>query len=85
VSHLYCVVLAQRSFMVLLFGLGLLLLQFTKKHPERFLSRSWHYSVAEQPQLVDSIVTGRVQPGITHPTGKPISVSTQRGFSLPGT
>jgi hypothetical protein len=40
-------------------------------------------SIAEKPQFIGAIVTGHAQLGIVHPTGRPISVSTQRGFSLP--
>ena len=39
--------------------------------------------VSEESELVSSIVTGDTQLGIVHPTGRPISVSTQRGLSLP--
>ena len=42
-----------------------------------------HYAVSKQAQLVSSIVTGDEQLGMVHPIGRPISVSTQRGFSLP--
>jgi hypothetical protein len=44
----------------------------------------WHAnSIAEKSQLIGAIVCGDVQDGIVQPMGKPISVSTQRGLSLP--
>jgi hypothetical protein len=39
--------------------------------------------VSEEAQFVGAIVTGDTQLGIVQPTGRFISVSTQRGFSLP--
>jgi hypothetical protein len=39
-------------------------------------------SVAKESQFVGAIVTGDAQLGIVQPTGSPINVSTQRGFSL---
>lgn len=42
-----------------------------------------HYSVAQQPQFIGSIITGEVQLGMVHPIGTPIRVSTHRGFSFP--
>ena len=47
------------------------------------LGRCWDNTVTEESELVRSILTGDTQLGIVHPTGRPISVSTQRGLSLP--
>ena len=58
--------------------------QLAKKKSEGSLCNGWHNAIPEESQLVGAIVTGDVQLGIVQPTGRPISVSTQRGFSLPG-
>jgi hypothetical protein len=57
--------------------------QLANKKSERSLCGGWHNAVAEESQLVGAVVTGRIQPGIVQPMGRPISVSTQRGLSLP--
>jgi len=57
--------------------------QTVEEGAEGELGSCWDDSVSEEPQLVGAIVTGDGQLGIVHPTGRPISVSTQRGFSLP--
>jgi len=39
-------------------------------------------SIPKQSEFIRSIVAGDTQLGIVHPTGSPISVSTQRGLSF---
>jgi len=53
------------------------------QHSKCSLRSGWHNSVTKESEFVGAIVTGDVQLGIVHPMGKPISVSTQRGFNLP--
>jgi hypothetical protein len=57
--------------------------QLANKKSERSLCDGWHNAIPEESQLVGAIVTGRIQLGIVQPIGRPISVSTQRGLSLP--
>ena len=57
--------------------------QLAKESSKGSLCGGRHDSVAEESQLVGAIVCGDVQLGIVQPMGKPISVSTQRGLSLP--
>jgi hypothetical protein len=67
-------------------GLGrswLVLHQLANENSEGSLCGGWHNSIAEESQLVGAIVCGDVQLGMVHPMGRPISVSTQRGLSLP--
>jgi len=61
----------------------LLLHQLANENSESSLCGGRHNSIAEQSQLIGAIVCGDVQEGIVQPMGKPISVSTQRGLSLP--
>jgi hypothetical protein len=61
----------------------LVLPQLSNENSECSLCGAWHNSVAKEPQLIGAIVCGDVQDGMVHPMGKPISVSTQRGLSLP--
>jgi hypothetical protein len=51
--------------------------------PKSSFCGCWDDSIAKESQFVGAIVTGDAQLGIVHPTGSPMSVSTQRGFSLP--
>ncbi len=57
--------------------------QLANENSEGSLCGGWHNSIAEESQLIGAIVCGDVQDGIVQPMGKPISVSTQRGLSLP--
>jgi hypothetical protein len=57
--------------------------QFLYQNSKSSLGCGWDDSVAEEAQFVGAVVTGNLQLGIVQPTGKPISVSTQRGFNLP--
>jgi hypothetical protein len=62
-------------------GLG----QLANENSEGPLCGGRHNSIAKQSQLIGAIVCGDVQDGMVQPMGKPISVSTQRGLSLPAT
>jgi hypothetical protein len=53
------------------------------QHSKSSFCGGGHDSVAEESEFVGAIVTGDAQLGIVQPTGRPISVSTQRGFSRP--
>ena len=57
--------------------------QLANENSESSLNGGHADSIAEEPQLIGAIVCGDVQDGIVQPMGKPIRVSTQRGFSLP--
>jgi hypothetical protein len=57
--------------------------EFLHQDAEGAFCGGWDDTVPEQSKLVGAIVTGDAQLGIVQPTGSPISVSTQRGFSLP--
>jgi hypothetical protein len=59
--------------------------QLANQNSEGSLCGGRHNSIAEESQLIGAIVCGDVQDGIVQPMGRPISVSTQRGLSLPAT
>lgn len=57
--------------------------QLANENSERPLCGGRHNPIAEESELIGAIVCGDVQDGMVQPMGKPIKVSTQRGFSLP--
>lgn len=57
--------------------------EFGREDPEGPLCGCGHDAVAEEPELIDTTIPRSAQEGIVQPIGRPIRVSTQRGFSFP--
>jgi len=53
-----------------------------EQHSPSFLCAGGDDSVSKEAQLIDPIVSGFIQLGCVQPIGRPIKVSTQRGFNF---